>query len=149
MPLLFSICFIVQLKITQHWAKEKLEYSMLQTLHLQKEDFKWEKEGKEIRFRDKLFDVKTYHIKDDQFHFTGLFDDDETALIKNLKNDIGKNSEQENQLLSKLFQLLQSVYGGNSADILISNNNPDADCYIILSKIPSPIKNIPTPPPQL
>jgi hypothetical protein len=46
MPVIFSICFIVQLIITQHEAKEKLEQSMLQTVHLKKEEFSWHKKGK-------------------------------------------------------------------------------------------------------
>ena len=147
--MLFSSFFIIQLKITQHKAKERLEESLLQTLHLTKDEFTWEKKGKEIRYLGKLFDIKTHIVKDGKHQFTGLFDDEEMALNEFFKNSTSEKNKKGNHLLASLFQLLQSVYPADSNDILMPDNNSHEYCCLVLSNIPFLIKNILTPPPQL
>lgn len=149
MPLLFSSFFIIQLKIAQHKAKEKLEESLLQTLHLTNNEFTWEKKGKEIRYLGKLFDIKTHMVKDGKHHFTGLFDDEEMALREFFKNSTTEQNKKGNHLLASLFQLLQSVYQADPNDSLMPGSSSREYCYLVLSNIPSPTKNILTPPPQV
>lgn len=148
MPLLFSSFFIIQLKITQHNAKERLEKSLLQTLCLNMDEFTWEKKKKEIRYQGKLFDIKNHIIKDGKHYFTGLFDHEEMALKKFFKESTSEKSKKGDYLLALLFQLLQSVYPADSNDIAFSVNNTKDYCCLVLSNIPSPAKKIITPPPQ-
>jgi hypothetical protein len=149
MPLLFFSFFIIHLRITQHNAKERLEKDLLQTLHLNKDEFTWEKKKKEIRYQGKLFDIKTYTVKDGKHHFTGLFDHEEMALKKFFKESTSKKNKQDNHLLASLFQLLQSVYSVDSNEMMTPAINSKDYCCLVLSNIPSPAKKILTPPPQV
>jgi hypothetical protein len=110
MPLIFSICFIVQLRITQHRAKEKLEQSMLQTVHLKKEEFKWYKKGKEIRIGKHLFDVKSIREENGNLVITGLYDEQEDLLHQQLEQSQSKHeNSSQNNLCNFFFHFYYSI----------------------------------------
>ena len=126
--------------------KEKLEISLLQTITIKEKDVIW-MDDHEIWVNDQMFDIRTKKLENGQYTFTGLFDEEETNLVKKHLETTEKNNE-ESQLLSSLFQLLQSGFLRDEAnsqltDIIITEYYP-----LILQSIPSPFRVILTPPPQ-
>jgi len=148
MPVLFTIFFLCKQQLIRHEMKEKLERQMLHTVIVSKADVVWVKYKKEIRIQDKMFDIESFTIKNDQYVFTGLYDDEETALNNYLEKNTEQKNEREYQLLSSLFQLLQSIYPENFDEILVSPTISKSYCPLILQHISSPFINILTPPPQ-
>jgi len=148
MPVLFPLFFLYKQQLIRHEMKERLELEMLHTVIISKAEVQWVKYKKEIRIQDKMFDVKSFTIKNGQYIFTGLYDADETAL----NNYFEKNTEQKNergyQVLSAFFQLLHSIYPGDSDESLISKNISKAYCPLVFQHLSSPFINILTPPPQ-
>ena len=128
--------------------KEKLERQMLHTVTVAQTNVVWVKYKKEIRIHDKMFDIESFTIKNDQYIFTGLYDEEETALNNFLEKNTEQNNESEYHLLSSLFQLLQSIYPESFGEILASSTISKAYCPLILQHISSPFINILTPPPQ-
>lgn len=128
--------------------KEKLERQMLHTITVSKTDVVWVKYKKEIRIHNKMFDIESFTIKNDQYIFTGLYDEEETALNNYLEKNTEQKNEREYQVLSSLFQLLQSLYPENFDEILTSATISKAYCPLILQHTSSPFINILTPPPQ-
>jgi len=148
MPVLFTLLFLYKQQLVRHEMKEKLEEEMLHTIIVPVAEVQWVKYNKEIHFQDKMFDIESITVKNGQYIFTGLYDDDETAL----NNYFEKNTEQKNesgyQVLSTLFQLLQSMYSENPDATLVFKNISKAYRPLILHNISSPFINILTPPPQ-
>ena len=148
MPVVFTLSFLYKQQLIRHEMKEKLEREMLHTIIVPEAEVQWVKYKKEIRFQEKMFDIKSFTIKNGQYIFTGLYDEEETALT----NYFGKSTEQKNdsrsKILSAFFQLLQSIYPADSDEILISMNISKTFCPLILQDISSPFINILTPPPQ-
>ena len=130
----------------KHEAKERLEKINLKTIVLSTRDFRWTETGKEISIHGELFDIKSYSIKNGKFIFSGLFDKDETALDKLEHN--WKNNEEENKLLSELFQALQSVFHNSATLQELSQALPNQYPYLITDKLLFQPKEIITPPPQ-
>lgn len=128
--------------------KERLERQMLHTITVSTADVVWVKYKKEIRIHDKMFDIESFTIKNDQYIFTGLYDEEETALNNYLEKNTEQKNEREYQVLSSLFQLLQSLYPENVDDFLASATISKAYCTLILQYITSTFINILTPPPQ-
>lgn len=126
--------------------KEKLEISLLQTITINEKDVVW-MDDHEIWVNEHMFDIHTKKLENGVYTFTGLYDEEETNLVKKHKDTTEKNNE-ENQLISSLFQLLQSSFIETETNspvigILISEYSP-----LILQHISFPFKNILTPPPQ-
>ena len=148
MPVIFSICFVVHLKITQHEAKEKLEQSMLQTVHLKKEKFSWYKKGKEIRIGKHLFDVKSIKEKNGLFIVTGLYDEQEDMLHKQLEqSENNKENSSQNNLCNFFFHFYYSIPSNNTTEpfpFVIKTDHSDFKPAALLS----PARNIVSPPPN-
>jgi hypothetical protein len=148
MALPLTFCVVTEMK-QQHLkqvAREMLEKINLKTIILPAHEFQWTETGKEISVHGELFDIKCYSIKNGKFIFYGLFDNDETALDKLEHN--WTNNEQENNLLTELFQVLQSVFHNSSR--VQEPNRELANQYPYLSpdKLSFQPKKIITPPPQ-
>jgi hypothetical protein len=149
MPVIFSICFIVQLKITQHEAKEKLEQSMLQTVHLKKEEFSWYKKGKEIRIGKHLFDVKSIKEENCLFIITGLYDvqeDELNELLEKMENK-QKNSS-HNKLCGFFFHAYYSIPSSQITEPLATEIKNDFPAFYLAALL-SPAKKITSPPPNV
>lgn len=128
--------------------KEKLEKLSLHTIVIAEKDVTWVKTKKEIWYEGRMFDIKKTSLKGGQYTFTGLFDEEETALNHYLDNEINKRNKSGNSLLAQLFQWLQSAINKDSSDSL----NPPPPIQTICSYLPQftpfPVKNILTPPPR-
>lgn len=105
-PLIFMFAFQVKQAAIQHRMKKKMEDQLLRVLVLDKNNIQWFKPGREIMINDRLFDVK--HIEyfpDGTARLTGLYDDEETLLVQQLKhNRDERNQNMSRQLISALLQ---------------------------------------------
>ena len=126
--------------------KEKLETSQLQTITISEKDVVW-MDDHEIWVNEHMFDIHTKKLESGLYTFTGLYDEQETNLVKKLKDTTEKNNE-ENQLLSSLFRLLQSAFIEDEGNSLITDRLKTEYRPLILQNISSPFKAILTPPPQ-
>ena len=147
MPVLLTGFFLLKQQMIWHEMKEKLETSLLQTITINEKDVVW-MDDHEIWVNEHMFDIHTKKLENGKYIFTGLYDEEETNLVKKHKDTTDKNSE-EAQLLSSLFQLLQSAFIEDetnllNTDLIITEYRP-----LILQNIPSPFISIITPPPQV
>lgn len=128
--------------------KEKLEQQLLHTVIIPAGEVVWVKYKKEISIEGKMFDVKSTVISNGQYVFTGLFDNEETALNNFFETETNQKNRKGNQLLTQLFQLLQSIYTANHSESAINTGNKEIYFVLTFSNIISPFINILTPPPQ-
>ena len=129
--------------------KRQLEIKMLHTITLAKNDVYWLKDGKEIIINGRMFDVKSFqHAGDDKISFTGLYDDEETALVNKVKENQQTDNNAGGKLLAQLFQLLQASFNNTTAEVFIpslhSNSFPGIE-----QRLASQYISIFFPPPQV
>ena len=146
LPVLFTVFFLLKQQVIRHEMKEKLETSLLQTITINEKDVVW-MDGHEIWVNEHMFDIHTKKLENGLYTFTGLYDEEETNLVKKHKDTTEKNNE-ANQLLSSLFQLFQSSFIDNVASSLITELIITEYRPLILQHMSSPFINILTPPPQ-
>ncbi|MBP6022694.1 hypothetical protein [Ferruginibacter sp.] len=111
-PLFFSIGFIIKQKSIQAEMKQQLKTALLQTVVVPARDVKWVKKGKEILVYGHMFDVKTSVKSGENIVFTGLYDEDEQKLHKDLKGFMDNNDEESaplNELLAKFFSTAVTI----------------------------------------
>ncbi len=129
-----------------HEMKEKLETSLLQTITINEKEVVW-MDDHEIWVNEHMFDIQTKKLKNGIYTFTGLYDEEETNLVKKYKETTEKNNE-DGQLLSSLFELLESTFIQDDANSLITDPIITEYRPLILHNMSSPFINILTPPPQ-
>jgi hypothetical protein len=123
-PLLFIIYTSIRQQEIRHNMKRQLEIKMLHTITLAKNDVYWLKEGKEILIDGRMFDVKSFKaVGTGEIRFTGLYDDDETALVNKMKKNQQNENNNGGKLLAQLFQLLQSSFNNTAEEIFIPSLN--------------------------
>ncbi len=96
-----------------------------------------------------MFDVKSYSVENGLYFFKGLFDDDETVLVKQIESSTKPNNESGNRLLVQIFQLLQLISPENHDVNIAINDSKEYEYCRNSSNIISQFKTIPTPPPQV
>ena len=146
----FALVFFFHIKqqTVRYEMKERLEEQILQTITLSEADVHWVKKNKEILVNGKMFDVKSYHVENNLYKFTGLYDDEETELTEHLENNFNKNNENGSWLISNLFQWLQSVYSNDNDGMLLTLMQEQLNLPFININLTSPYRTILTPPPQ-
>ena len=148
-PLLFIILAGIKQKEIQHHMKKQLESKMLHTITLENCDVFWVKKGKEILVNGRMFDIKSSKpIGNDKIIFTGLYDDDETALVNKMRNNQQTEKNTGGKLLAQLFQLLRSSCNNTTEDVFIPSFN-DNYFPVFEQRLLSRFKTILTPPPQV
>lgn len=148
-PLSYHFIFQAKQQSIQHRMKEQLEEKMLHSLVLSKDDLHWVKPGKEIVVEDKMFDIKTIEYRENNTVFiTGLFDHEETLLVRQMKKDLEEENTTNNRQLVQIFQLMQALPDAqpeqqDSPGLLVAQQH-----FFNEALLPSPYKMILTPPPQ-
>jgi hypothetical protein len=99
-PLLFSVSALVKQQIAQYQRNEKFSKEILQTITVSSSEIYWVKPEKEILFKGKLFDVKSYTKYGSSISLTGFFDRKEDKLVQ----QIVKLALQKNQSVSPLSE---------------------------------------------
>ena len=148
LPVVFTMFFLITLKLIKSEMQEKLGEQILTTITIPANEVKWIEYKKEISINNRLFDIESFSFVNDQYFFTGLFDDEETMLNINFEKDIDERNEKENQLISELFKVLQAIYIGNRDDHLIPPCMQTNYSNLALLNINSPFISVLTPPPQ-
>ncbi len=113
------VCMQLFQFVIKHEMKEKLENQMLQTISLKKSDVIWVKKNAEISLNGRMFDIKSITEKNDLIIFKGLFDDEETAIVKFVEQHSHKGTNNQQTSFSSYFQLFLTVY--KSASIVEHN----------------------------
>jgi hypothetical protein len=148
-PWLFILVFYLQENHIRHEMKEKLEANIpLQSLTLNDHEIRWVKKNREILVNGKMFDIKTSLRENGRTTFTGLYDDQETALKQQLQEGWEKQSSQDNILIAQLLTAVQNLYFEDPGMYLLSYMPPPG--YPILSgfELAWTYKDIHSPPPR-
>lgn len=147
-PVITTLIFQVHQQAIRHSMKEQLEKQLLQTIVVGENDIHWIKAEKEIWLNNRMFDVKSFCHKNSQYFLTGLYDDDETLLVKQLQKNQQQENNSGNKILLQILQLFPS-----SDEIPVDEFLP----FLVISR-QFPENNVPicshylsiiTPPPQL
>lgn len=128
--------------------KEQLEKKLLQSVSIADDEIHWAEKGKEIWVNGKLFDIENIEHRNGTTRFTGLYDEEETKLMNQMKENRKKNLPGDNQFLLQLFKCFQNIFF----------NQISPSCFVIekqghlsssaFSKLLKQFRVIPTPPPQ-
>ena len=99
------VYFPIKEKYLEILAFEKMEKAALQTITIAKNDLVWVKSGKEIIFKNDLYDVEKIKISGDSLILSVLKDKDEMQLLA-LKNKINTSNKEHSLVIQKqAFQL--------------------------------------------
>lgn len=148
LPLLHIPAIHLKQKKISRVMEDKLISGVLHTITLDKKEVHWIKPGKEIMFNGRMFDVKSVSIQNNTITLSGLFDDDETVLMEQVRKDHENNSASHKQL-AQLFQLLQALYDNSSAEEMLFSTVVLKDYGSTrVSSLLSPFISGFTPPPQ-
>jgi hypothetical protein len=97
--------FMGGLQAFQFYIRQRMEKALekeaLTTIRLPATEVVWYEEGREIMIEGRMFDIKTFEIKNGTFSAVGVYDDDETEVVNLMK---GHWSEKDQQHL--IVQLL-------------------------------------------
>lgn len=107
-PLVTVFIFQAQQKKIQHGMKKQLEEKILHTVSVAATEVRWVKAGKEIWLGNKMFDIKSSQLVNGYYTFTGLYDEEETMLVKRMQTNQQEEKKSGNKLIAQLFQLLQT-----------------------------------------
>jgi hypothetical protein len=128
--------------------KEKLEKQLLQTITIHEREVQWANDEKEIWVNGHLFDIKTTSFRDHHFTFTGLFDEQETILVKNIQQEQQKEKSDGAPGLVKLFKLMVVIPGNDDINSITSCIKNWNDSYSLPYLYPV-YAGVITPPPQI
>jgi hypothetical protein len=127
-PSILFVYFQARTVYVRHEMEEKLERAQLETIRLPRHELRWFKKNKEIIVNDRLFDVKSIETIDDSVVVTGLFDDKETFVKKQLEQlQEEQNPENDGQSITVKYVsiLLYNEHRGTFSlkDLALSLND--------------------------
>ncbi len=146
LPMAIPGILLLQKSYVRWEMREKLEEEQLQTIRVKASAVQWSFFGNECRIEGKMFDVKKTAQDGDFLILTGLFDDRETEIEK----DITRNCEEDEQETVFLFMTLTAVKPQNNYTVItgIINDNPSWWREAGTPALPSSSNAIQTPPPE-
>jgi hypothetical protein len=146
-PLLLMLSFDIKQRMIRERMKEELETSSLQELTIPEKDVVW-MDKHEIWVNDRMFDIHSRSLVDGVYHFTGLYDEDETRLVKELQKTTGKSNE-DNRLLTQFFKCLPNIFIDNHWHLSYPEKELLTMQGYIAAFADEPFRIIITPPPQM
>ena len=144
LPLLYVTMLQVSEIINRHQMMERLEEEALQTISIPLHELIWLKKGKEILIGNKRFDVKEIVLKKNMAVVTGLFDDEEEALVKKMNK---QHSSQQTALLKIWFPVFKSLPREPNTVAPMSWLKNEYQIYCSY-KLPTTLLQVITPPPK-
>lgn len=126
--------------------KGRLETEKLQTIVLPEEKVIW-MDKHEIWVNEHMFDIHSKKLENGVYTFTGLYDEDETELVKKERKTTDDNNGQD-KLLVQFFKNLPALYDPAIGDINIPTSHYFFNFFGSQHSI-SQYKEIITPPPQV
>lgn len=145
-PLLAPVLLQLQQKHIQHEMLERLEREQLISIRIKASEVKWVKPGKEIAIGHEMFDIKNMETDGDDLVLTGLYDAEEKALkrlIRQQSQQESKQSKQTLQLLSALGLPAEAANVSSYTPLSGNDNNLFRDSFYH-----SPFLGFITPPPK-
>jgi hypothetical protein len=145
-PLLSTLFISIQKEAIYQKMKQQLEYCQLKTIALPETAVIWV-DNHEISINGQMFDIESKKLENGIYTFTGLYDDDETELIKEQQGTTEKD-KQQNKLLAQFFKNLPVFFNQYNE---FYKPSLKSYCYMVSGsqyKI-EPFQKIPTPPPQV
>lgn len=128
--------------------RERLEKESLHKLVLDAAAVRWYKPGREILVGNRLFDVKESRSLDNgHVEFTGIFDDEETRLVKQVQ-ETRENENNNTDELASLFQLLTGADIPVHLSAIEPCTTPVSHAGYYNWNLPVIYKGLRTPPPQ-
>lgn len=150
-PFIFCCCFTIYRLVIRYEAREALEQKESITITIPTHELVWIEKGKELMIEGEMFDVGEYKIHGDSVMLTGLYDKDETLIIKKLNQVTGNttNSGKETTLvIFKWFSCFASA--GYHEAVSFSRNESLYHTYILISdKLSASFRVTDSPPPWI
>jgi hypothetical protein len=148
LPFFFFLAFTISQQVIRHRMKEQLEKGMLQSVTIAEKDLHWVEHGREILLNGKMFDVEEMVYHDKLVTIRGLYDEDETSLVRIL-NSLQRVNRDNNQLLSAFFKCMQYVYFTSLTEHNLQTGSHRLFADLIAPALPDQFLRIPVPPPQI
>lgn len=101
LPLLFSATLMLKQKVIQLHRGIRFERETLETILLPADKLHWIKPGKELLVDGRLFDVKSFTIKNGKTSLTGFFDGEEDEVVTQIR-DITEQKKESNNPFTRL-----------------------------------------------
>ncbi len=148
-PMLMPVVWQLKQSYVQWQMQEALEKQELIHIKIKTSDIKWVKNKKECVIDGEMFDVKKLEIQNDETFLTGLFDEKEKEIKKNLE-DYTKNQQQTNQL-QQMMKLFSVLFSNKDAVKIPAPNYAEVSLHYIFiqSVYNSPYLGYTTPPPKI
>ncbi|HUQ97104.1 MAG TPA: hypothetical protein VM010_05535 [Chitinophagaceae bacterium] len=109
LPLLYLTGLQVKQAYIKYSLEERMEAHLLKTLFIPKQD--WQRiNSREIIIDGKLFDLKSVREKGDGYLVTGVFDEEETAVVQQLDKTCKGQTTKNAALFNEAFRLLQQFF---------------------------------------
>ncbi|MFM2139294.1 MAG: hypothetical protein RJA57_1601 [Bacteroidota bacterium] len=139
----------LQQSAIRHRMEERLEATLLQEYLISKGQLRWVRLGKELLLEGKLFDVKRIeNVPDGRLKICGLFDEEEQALTKLIRERQEERQKQQHTHLIHLLQMpqaLDTLHFTTERPVRRHRNDRAGGSSDPLS---DGIRRVPTPPPQ-
>ncbi len=148
-PLVTPVLLQLKIAMVQNEAEERMEKNHLQVLHIPLNDIVWTKKGRELLFNKRLFDVKEFSKTKTELILTGIYDDEETSLEKEMDGLWQEQQSKQGIILYKYFQVLAQIdlpQNISHAEKIITNKKNYHQKLSFYQK--DIFIKIPTPPPQ-
>lgn len=101
----------------------------------------------EIWVNEHMFDIHSKKLENGTYTFTGLYDEEETRLVKKHKDATEKNSG-ESQLLTRLIVWLHTIFYDETPGDLHLCIKPNHTTTFLTPALAHPFLDRLTPPPQ-
>jgi hypothetical protein len=108
-PLFFLSFLQLQQLYIKHTLEERLETGLLKTIFIPQQDWKGMNRG-EIVIDGKLFDVAEVRREANGITVTGIFDDEETAVVQHLDKSCSATNAKDIPVFAQFFQLLDGLF---------------------------------------
>lgn len=147
-PLFIAFSFTVREYVIRERMRKMLESHDLQTVVVPERDVIW-MDDHEIWVNESMFDIRTKKLENGVYTFTGLYDADETELVKEQQHKQQHKQTPEEKILAQTLQALNRLYTETGEDGMVSlagKRQYDDDYQV---KEPQFIPGIITPPPRM
>jgi len=150
LPLFISCLLAIEQSFIRHEMLEKLENENLHMIILHEDEVRWEKKDKELVLGSTLFDVKYSIKKNNAIIFYGLYDQEESRLLKRIDDNTANNKEEKTITSIMVFLTHLTFLNIKPADFSLEYTNGQLTQYLKKTSIPhSPYLNFFSPPPDV
>jgi hypothetical protein len=150
LPMIVSCMLVIQQYCIKHEMLEKLENENLHMIILHEDEVRWEKKDKELILGSTLFDVKYSIKKNTTIIFYGLYDQEESRLLKRIDDNTANNKEEKTITSIMVFLTHLTFLNIKPADFSLEYTNDQLTQYLKKTSIPhSPYLNFFSPPPDV